>query len=469
MSKTKADILKDLEIFQKEYEKLHREYKEVLSQNERLIAINKKNEEILASLQTRGLKEGESGKDKLLRYKMVSVLYANIQGFSKLTEQIGAEALIDDLDKFFLHLDTIVAKYNIEKINSIGDTYMSAGGIPQKNRTNPIEIILAALEIQQHMKILQAEYLKNNKKLWEISIGIHTGPVTANIVGKKKISYELKGDTVNMASRIQASGEIGKITISEMTHEFVEGFFRCEYIGKMPVKYMGDISLYLVKGFSPDYSIDNEGLIPNKKFKIRFALVKYDDLEEFILNKLEKELPKQLYYHNLKHTIDVTNQAELIGRGEGINDEEMLLLKTAALFHDLGHTIHSKDHEFIGTQLVKEILPLYGYDEEQMEIINGIIMATKLPPCPHTLLQRIICDSDLDYLGRADFIPVSDTLFQELKAQNFINNIDDWNRLQIKFLSSHQYFTETANKLREVNKQQQIERISKLLPENRDK
>ena len=397
---------------------------------------------------------------------MVSVLYANIQGFSKLTEQIGAEALIDDLDKFFLQLDTIVAKYNIEKINSIGDTYMCAGGMPQKNRTNPIEIILAALEIQQHMKNLQEEYTKQGKSLWEISIGIHTGPVTANIIGKKKISYELKGDTVNMASRIQASGEVGKITISEMTYELIEEYFRCEYIGKMPVKYMGDISLYAVKGFSPDYFLDNEGLIPNKKFKIRFALVKYDDLEEFILNKLEKELPKHLFYHNLKHTIDVTNQSELIGRGEGIEDEEMLLLKTAALFHDLGHTINSKDHEFIGTQLVKEILPNYSYDEEQMEIINGIIMARKLHPTLHTLLQRIICDADLDYLGRADFVPVSDTLFQELKHINVITNIDDWNRLQIKFLSAHQYFTETANKLREVNKQQQIERIMKLLPEN---
>ena len=317
MSKSKAEFLAELEALQKQYEQLKREYSETLAQNEKLVAINKKNEEILSSLQRS--KGGDDGKDKLLRYKMVSVLYANIQGFSKLTEQIGAEALIDDLDKFFLQLDTIVAKYNIEKINSIGDTYMCAGGMPQKNRTNPIEIILAALEIQQHMKNLQEEYTKQGKSLWEISIGIHTGPVTANIIGKKKISYELKGDTVNMASRIQASGEVGKITISEMTYELIEEYFRCEYIGKMPVKYMGDISLYAVKGFSPDYFLDNEGLIPNKKFKIRFALVKYDDLEEFILNKLEKELPKHLFYHNLKHTIDVTNQSELIGRGEGID------------------------------------------------------------------------------------------------------------------------------------------------------
>lgn len=464
MAKTKQEMLDELDALKMQLENLQREYKEQLSQNERLVSINKKNEEILMSIQGKG-KDGDSGKEKLLRYKMVSVLYANIQGFSKLTEHMEAESLIDDLDKFFLSLDTIVARFNIEKINSIGDTYMSAGGIPQKNRTNPIEIILAALEIQQHLKKLQAEYASQNKKIWDISIGIHTGPVTANIVGKKKISYELKGDTVNMASRIQASGEVGKITISEMTHELIDEYFRCEYIGKMPVKYMGDISLYVVKGFSPDFSVDKEGLIPNKKFKIRFALVKYDDLEEFILNKLEKELPKHLFYHNLKHTIDVTNQAELIGRGEGINDEEMLLLKTAALFHDLGHTINSKDHEFIGTQLAKEILPIYGYEEDQIEIINSIIMATKLPPTPHTLLERIICDSDLDYLGRADFVPVSDTLFKELQAQNIITNIDDWNRLQIKFLSSHHYFTETANKLREVNKQQQIERITTLLPE----
>ena len=103
------------------------------------------------------------------------------------------------------------------------------------------------------------------------------------------------------------------------------------------------------------------------------------------------------------------------------------------------------------------------YTEEQIEKICEIIMSTKLPPQPKTLLESIICDSDLDYLGRSDFIPVSNTLYEELKEQNKIGSLNDWNKLQLKFISGHQYFTETARSLREVNKQKQIDRIKELI------
>ena len=178
---------------------------------------------------------------------------------------------------------------------------------------------------------------------------------------------------------------------------------------------------------------------------------------------MEKELPSYLYYHNYKHTIDVVSQTELIGIGEGVNDTEMLLLKTAALFHDTGHIVNSDNHEHLGTLLVREMLPNYNYNDEQIEEICKLIMATKMPPNPQTLLEKIMCDADLDYLGRADFIPVSNTLFEELKAQNKITELNEWNKMQVKFISGHQYFTDTANKLREVNKQKQIDRIKSLI------
>ena len=133
------------------------------------------------------------------------------------------------------------------------------------------------------------------------------------------------------------------------------------------------------------------------------------------------------------------------------------------MFHDAGHTIAYDNHEYFGTELVKEYLPEYNYTEEQIEKICEIIMSTKLPPQPKTLLESIICDSDLDYLGRSDFIPVSNTLYEELKEQNKIGSLNDWNKLQLKFISGHQYFTETARSLREVNKQKQIDRIKELI------
>ncbi len=443
---------------------LEKQNGELVRINAKLLEENKRNEEAISNAMVR--QEMESKGPKGTRFKMVTVLFSDIKGFSKLTEHIEADALIDELDKFFFQFDEVVSKHNIEKIKSIGDSYICAGGIPKKNRTNPMEVVMAALEMQNYMQNLQREFADENKKIWEMSVGIHTGPVVAEISGKKKISYDIKGDTVNIASRIEAASEGGKITISSMTYEFVRDFFRCEYKGKMPVKYMGDVDIYIVKGFRPEYSRDGRGLMPNEKFWTKFALVQYDDLEEVILDKLEKELPTHLYYHNLKHTIDVINTVEVIGRGEGITEEELLLMKTAALFHDAGHVISSPNHEFYSTQIAREYLQKYSYNSWQIDKICEIIMATKLPPRPKNLLEQIICDSDLDYLGRRDFIPVSDTLFKELKHQNIINNLNDWNKLQVKFLTNHQFNTQTALSLREVNKQLQIERLKALITED---
>lgn len=464
MGRDIEDVLSENEDLKKQVEDLSKKFGELTNQYNELFKKNKENEEFLAMLPDH-IKKGSIDKDKTksLRFKMVTVLFSEVHGFKKLADNEDAEALIDELDQFYIHFDAVVKRHNIEKINSIGDTYICAGGIPKKNRTNPIEVILAALEMQQYLKNLMTETKWQNKNIWDISCGIHTGPVVASIVGKKKISYEIKGDTVNMASRIESSSEAGKIIISAMTHEFVQEYFRCEYFGKMPIKYMGDILMYNVKGFRPEYSVDGDGIIPNDKFRTKFQLIKYDDLEEFMLDKLERELPKYLFYHNLKHTIDVCIQVEIIGRGENITDEELLLLKTAALFHDAGHIIQSKNHEFYSTEIAKEILPGYGYDDTQLEVISSIIMATQLPPNPKTLLQQIICDADLDYLGRSDFVPVSDTLFKELKEQKIICELNDWNKLQVKFLTAHHFFTNTANRLREVNKQKQIERIKNLV------
>ena len=296
-----------------------------------------------------------------------------------------------------------------------------------------------------------------------VKIGIHTGPVTASISGKKKVSYDLKGDTVNTASRVEGVSEKGKILISLMTYELVKEFFQCEYYGKLPVKYKGDLDIYQVIGLRPRFSLNGDGINPNEAFAIKFGLIQFTDIQEIILDRLEKELPDYLHYHNVKHTVDVVTEVELIGWAEGCSDEEILMLKTAALFHDAGHITDYDNHEFHGAALAREMLPEFGYSERQINIIGDIIMATRLPPKPQNLLEEIICDADLDYLGRSDFIPVSNTLYDELKAQNKIGSLNEWNKLQVKFISNHQYFTNTARSLREVNKQKQIERIESLI------
>lgn len=389
------------------------------------------------------------------RFQMVTVLFSNIVGFEKLQTHENAQNLVDELDEIKIQFDAIIGKYNIEKVKSIGDSYMCAGGIPEKNRTNPIEMILAAMEIT---------HLMREKNIWDISMGIHTGSVVATMSGKKKITYEVKGDAANIASRIETLSKPGKIIISGMTYEFVHDIFSCEPAGALPVKYTGTIQMYEVKGFKPRYSDDAQLQIPNHAFAIKLGKVRFPDLEDYILNRLENELPPYLYYHNVKHTMDVLVGVEVIGIAEQVTDEEdMLLLRTAALFHDMGQIIQSKGHENISCDYAREILPRYQYTPGQIDKICTLIMATQLPPNPKTLLECIICDADLDYLGRSDFIPVSDTLYDELHAQNIVHDKNTWNKQQIKFISGHTYFTDFAKNNREVNKQNQIKRLQSLI------
>ncbi len=450
----------------RENKKLSSQIKELQEKNKDILQKNIYFEEIISSLPSNLIPKGikKSVKTQIKRFTMATVLYADISGFKKIAKQSKSNDIIDELDKIFFQFDAITKKYNIQKIRTIGDAYMCAGGVPKKNITNPIDVVLAALEMQEYLNTLKKEYEAQDKKFWDLKLGIHTGQVTATAHGKKKISYDLKGDTVHIATRMASASETGMINISIMTYELVKQYFNCEYNGEIPVKYKGNMEMYFLKRIKPAYSINRKiGNKPNKIFINKYLLRQFTDLQEIILDRLEKELPSYLYYHNVKHSIDVINQAELIGYGEGVDDESILLLKTAALFHDAGHIINYDEHEYYGTKLAQEYLPKYNYSNEQIENIGKIIMATKLPPKPNTLLEKIICDSDLDYLGRSDFIPVSNTLYKELHEQNKIKSMNDWNKLQIKFISSHHYFTNTAKSLREVNKQKQIERISKLI------
>lgn len=461
------ELLKRIARLAKQNQELEEQIKNLEKLNEKLIRDNEKIKARFEKLSPGGLSEISEAekKERSLKFNMATVLFADIRGFSKVIEGIDSSAFMDELDEILFEFDAIVRRFKIEKIKTIGDTYMCAGGIPVKNITNPIDVVMAAMEMRNYLTNYELNVRGRDSRIWDLKIGIHTGPVTATISGKKKISYDIKGDTVNIASRVETVSENGSILISVMTYELVKEFFDCEYFGKLPVKYKDDLQMYEVGGLKPEFSVDGEGVLPNESFRIKFGLIQFTDIQEIILDKLEKELPDYLYYHNVKHTVDVVTEVELIGWGEGCTDEEILLLKTAGLFHDAGHTIAYDNHEFYGTELAREMLPKYNYTPEQIERICATIMATKLPPAPTNILENIICDSDLDYLGRSDFIPVSNTLYEELKAQNKIGSLNDWNKIQVKFISGHQYFTETARSLREVNKQLQIERIQSLIKE----
>jgi uncharacterized protein len=177
--------------------------------------------------------------------------------------------------------------------------------------------------------------------------------------------------------------------------------------------------------------------------------MQFQQAKEFILDKLSKELPENLTYHTLAHVLDVCNAAENIGILERITKYEMKLLLTAALFHDAGFINDSKLHEEESCKMAGRYLPGFGYTTDEIESVKGIIMATKIPQSPKNHLEEIICDADLDYLGRNDFFGISDTLYTEFTDAGIVDNENDWNKLQVKFFEGHHYFTKSAIKLRQ--------------------
>ncbi|MBE9468435.1 MAG: PAS domain S-box protein [Bacteroidetes bacterium] len=204
------------------------------------------------------------GHAKPRSYKQTTVMFTDFKGFTKLCETLEPTEIVNTLDGFFAKFDDITEKYYIEKIKTMGDAYMCVGGLPLRNKSNPFDVVLAGLEVQNYMKKLITH--ERNKPLWELRIGIHTGSVIAGVVGKKKFVYDIWGDTVNIASRMESAGEVGKVNISETTYEYIKNYFSCKFRGKIEAKNKGKVNMYFVLGIKPKYSIDGKGIIPNKEF-----------------------------------------------------------------------------------------------------------------------------------------------------------------------------------------------------------
>ncbi|MDR2928002.1 MAG: HD domain-containing protein [Cytophagaceae bacterium] len=424
---------------------------------------NEQYEEMIQKYSDELSKKSKTPKQLAKRLRMVSVLYVSVKGFDRLYTLENPDLWVDLLDELYISLDEIAHENNMVKVRSIGDIMLFAAGLSGQSRTNPIDIVLAALKMEEATKKVLGP---NGEQFWKLKMGIHTGPVVATLSEGKSIPFSLTGDSVNIASRIGEATPEGTISSSIMTYELIKDFFECRQIGIMPAKYKGNLGMFEIQSIGTELQEPDNVNVPNEVFKTRYRHSKFMEIQEELLDYLEQRLPQNLYYHNIKHTIDVITEVELIGWAESVSSDNILLLKLAALFHDAGHITSYKDHEFYSANMAREKLTAYNFTDKQIETVCRLIMATKTPPQPKDLLEQIICDSDLDYLGRIDFLPVSNTLYEELKERDMIGSWNEWNRLQLKFISNHQYFTKTAVNLREVNKQQQIERLEQIIVEN---
>lgn len=387
------------------------------------------------------------GKATKIKYNFVTVLFSDIQGFTKIAEEMNPEVLIDELDKFFFHFDSVVEKYGIEKIKTIGDAYMCAGGIPEKNRTNPVEVILAALEMQKYMLNLKSISEIEGMKFWDIRIGIHTGTVVAGVVGQKKLSYDIWGDTVNTASRMESSGDAGKINISGTTYEFVKDFFVCEHRGKMPVKYKGEIDMYFVNGIVD--SLKDENNNPNFRFILKMQLIKLQDIEEYIFRKFDEEAPPNLYFHNAVYVKSLGNQVDLLSNAENLNEEDYINLRLASIFMATGY-ISDYDKPIEGScQIVEEVLPKFGFDKKNVDATKKIIV-NSFSEKQESLSDNILHDAKYDYLGRIDFIKLTEKLHKEETEYGMAKDYKTWIQNQEKLLNEQDFLTSTAKLLRGV-------------------
>lgn len=192
----------------------------------------------------------------------------------------------------------------------------------------------------------------------------------------------------------------------------------------------------------------------------------FKEVEQHIIGVLKKELPHDLYYHGLHHTMDVLRSAEMIGKEEKLTADEMLVLKIAVLYHDAGFTKVYRNHEEVGCEMAKRDLPKFGFNEKEIEGICGMIMATKIPQTPHNKLEQVIADADLEYLGTDDFEKIGRTLFEEIKIYLNVESERQWNIIQMNFLKSHHYFTEFCKKNREAAKNHNLARIMKIVEDH---
>ena len=187
------------------------------------------------------------GKAAANSYTLVTVMFTDFKNFTKLAENMTPQELVEEIHYCYSEFDKILSNHNVEKIKTIGDGYMAAGGLPVENKTNPVDTIMAALEIQRFMKAEKERRVREKKVFFELRIGINTGPVVAGIVGIKKFAYDIWGDTVNIASRIESAGEVGDVTISGTTYECVKDSFNCIYKGKTEAKNKGMIDVYVAE------------------------------------------------------------------------------------------------------------------------------------------------------------------------------------------------------------------------------
>jgi class 3 adenylate cyclase len=195
-------------------------------------------------------------------YDSATIMFTDFKGFTRSSETSEPHTLVNVLNQYFSGFDEIVEQHNLEKLKTIGDAYMCAGGLPEENRTHAVDACYAALQIQEFVTRVNRQRKKMRLQPWELRIGIHTGPVMAGVVGRKKFTYDIWGDAVNVASLMESNGKAGRIVISESTYHCVKDEFECERRSPIEGKNKGVLESHFLNRNKPVLSRDQTGHVP---------------------------------------------------------------------------------------------------------------------------------------------------------------------------------------------------------------
>lgn len=395
------------------------------------------------------------------------VIFTDFIDFSIKAKKMKPIRLLKNLEHYFVQFDAIMQRYKLEKIKTIGDAYMAIGGVTEDLHEPAVRACLAALEIRDFMNNERDISKALKRDFWEIRIGLHMGPLVAGIIGTSKINFDVWGDTVNIAARAEQGSKAGCISITSTVADQIKRYFELESRGEVSIhKRGGYIEMFYLKELKNEFCLYGEGKIASTALRIQCGLspIDFEHMRNDVVNRLKALLPEDVIYHDIAHTLNVEKAAERYARLEGIDEDNILLLRTAALYHDTGFILQYHHNEEFAIQMAQSYLPKFGYSEEQIALISDMIRATESHQEPQTLMAQIMCDADHDYLGRADYYTIANKLRLELANNNLHMTDIEWIEFQLHYLVNvHRFYTDTAQNIRLLGKKQRIAELQKQL------
>lgn len=395
------------------------------------------------------------------------ILFTDFVDFSLKAKNIKPIRLLKKLEVYFTKFDEIINRYKLEKIKTIGDAYMALAGVTENYPEPEIRACLAALEIRDFLRTERNIAGAMNRDYWEIRIGIHMGPVVAGIIGGNKISFDVWGDSVNIAARAEQGSKPGYITITQAVKEKISNHFITESRGDVNIhKRGGSIPMHYLTDINPDHAMPDDETVASGALRVKCGLssIDFQQMRRDIMNRLRSLLPEDLVYHDLNHTMNVEKAAIRFAKLEGVDEESMQLLQTAVLYHDSGFILRYDDNEQFAMQLAQSNLPRFGYTPEQITKVIQIIASTRHGAKPKNLLEQIMCDADHDYLGRADYYNVAKKLRLEMENYGKSMTEKEWIKFQLEYLENiHRFYTETAQNIRVQGKKYRIAELKQQL------